>query len=145
MDVAAVLKSKGHDVISVRPDDTIAAAVKLLDEKNFGALVVSADGVTIDGIISERDIVRHLNRSGPSLLEAEVSTIATSNVTTCTPTDSVDSLMSTMTAGRFRHVPVVDDGRLTGVISIGDVVNCRVAELEDTNQQLNSYITGFQR
>lgn len=145
MDVAALLKSKGSEVVSVRPDDTIASAVGLLGEKNFGALVVSADGMTVDGIVSERDIVRHLDRRGADLLDDPVSSIATSTVTTCGPSDTVDSLMSTMTAGRFRHVPVVADGKLAGVISIGDVVKHRVAQLEDTNQQLNSYITGFQR
>ena len=145
MDVAALLRSKGSEVVSVRPDDTIASAVSLLGEKNFGALVVSADGTRVDGIVSERDIVRHLNTRGADLLGDPVSSIATSTVTTCGPDDSVDGLMSTMTAGRFRHVPVVDDGGLAGVISIGDVVKHRVAQLEDANQQLNSYITGFQR
>lgn len=145
MDVAALLKSKGTEVVSVRPDDTVAAAVRLLREKNFGALVVSADGSTVDGIVSERDIVRHLDSSGEALLDDTVSNIATRTVTTCSPSDSVDSLMSLMTEGRFRHVPVVEDGQLVGVVSIGDVVKNRVAHLEDTNQQLNSYITGFPR
>lgn len=145
MDVAALLRSKGSEVVSVRPDATVAAAITLLGEKNFGALVVSADGSSVDGIISERDIVRHLDKQGGDLLEQPVSSIATANVTTCAPGDPVDGLMSIMTAGRFRHVPVVDDGRLAGVISIGDVVKLRVAQLEDANQQLNSYITGFQR
>ncbi len=145
MDVAALLKSKGNEVVSVRPDDTIAAAVSLLREKNFGALVVSSDGSTVDGIVSERDIVRHLDSAGGALLDNPVSCIATTKVTTCNPADSVDSLMSMMTEGRFRHVPVVDEGLLVGVVSIGDVVKTRVAHLEDTNQQLNSYITGFPR
>lgn len=145
MDVAALLRSKGNEVVSVRPDDTVAAAVRLLREKNFGALVVSADGSTVDGIVSERDIVRHLDSSGGALLDDTVSSIATRTVTTCSPSDSVDSLMSLMTEGRFRHVPVVEEGQLVGVVSIGDVVKNRVAHLEDTNQQLNSYITGFPR
>jgi CBS domain-containing protein len=145
MNVEALLKSKGHEVVSIKPDDTIAAAVSLLEEKNFGALVVSVDGQSVDGIVSERDIVRHLGRRGAAILDETVASIATKEVKTCDPSDSVDGLMSLMTAGRFRHVPVVEDGRLTGVISIGDVVKSRVAELEDTNQQLNSYITGFQR
>ncbi|MDW3177046.1 MAG: CBS domain-containing protein [Acidimicrobiia bacterium] len=145
MDVASLLKSKGSDVVSVRPDDTIASAVRLLKEKNFGALVVSANGTSVDGILSERDIVRHLDARGGALLEDSVSSIATATVTTCDPADSLDDLMSLMTEGRFRHVPVVEDGRLVGVISIGDVVKSTVAHLEDTNQQLNSYITGFQR
>lgn len=145
MDVAALLRSKGNEVVSVRPDATVASAITLLGEKNFGALVVSADGSSVDGILSERDIVRHLDRQGAALLDQPVSSIATSNVTTCGPSDPVDGLMSIMTTGRFRHVPVVDDGQLAGVISIGDVVKLRVAQLEDANQQLNSYITGFQR
>lgn len=145
MDVAALLKSKGNDVVTVRPGDTISSAVSLLREKNFGALVVSSDGTTVDGILSERDIVRHLDKRGGALLDDSVSSIATSAVTTCGASDSVDSLMSTMTEGRFRHIPVVEDGLLIGVISIGDVVRATVAHLEDTNQQLNSYITGFQR
>lgn len=143
MDVASLLKSKGTEVISVKPDDTIASAVSLLKEKNFGALVVSSDGTAVDGIVSERDIVRHLDMRGGALLEDSVSSIATSTVTTCGTADSVDSLMSMMTEGRFRHIPVVDDGRLVGVVSIGDVVRATVAHLEATNQQLNSYITGF--
>lgn len=145
MNVAALLKSKGNDVVTVRPEDTVSSAVDLLEEKNFGALVVSADGVTVDGIVSERDIVRHLSRQGPALLDGIVSGICTSEVTTCGPDDSVDTLMALMTAGRFRHVPVVEEGRLVGVISIGDVVKHHVAQLEDANQQLNSYITGFPR
>lgn len=145
LDVASLLKSKGSEVVSVRPDDTVASAVKLLEEKNFGALVVSGDGHSVDGILSERDIVRHLSRRGASLLDESVSSIATSTVTTCDPGDSVDGRMALMTSGRFRHVPVVDAGRLVGVISIGDVVKTHVAHLEDANQQLNSYITGFQR
>lgn len=145
MDVAGLLRSKGNEVVSVRPDDTIATAVRILGEKNFGALVVSADGASVDGIVSERDIVRHLDKVGAELLDKSVSTISTKTVTTCDPGDSVDGLMALMTEGRFRHVPVVDDGRLVGVISIGDVVKTHVAHLEDANQQLNSYITGFQR
>lgn len=145
MDVAGLLKAKGNDVVSVRPGDTVAAAVSLLNEKNFGALVVSSDGMTVDGILSERDIVRHLHVRGGALLDDAVSTIATTTVTTCDPADSVDDLMAMMTQGRFRHVPVVEGGRLVGVVSIGDVVKSTVAHLEDANQQLNSYISGVHR
>lgn len=145
MDVAALLRSKGSEVITIRPDATVAEAVSLLEEKNFGALVVSADGTSVAGIVSERDIVRHLARQGAGLLDTSVSTIATAKVTTCEPSDSVEGLMSLMTSGRFRHVPVVEDGNLAGVVSIGDVVKTHVAVLEDQNQQLNSYITGFAR
>jgi len=145
MDVADLLRSKGQGVTTIRPDETIRVALDVLAEKGFGALVVSTEGETVDGILSERDIVRHLSRSGASLLDASVSSIATTEVSTCVPTDSVDELMAQMTSGRFRHVPVISNGRLAGVVSIGDVVKSRVAELEDSNQQLNSYITGFAR
>ncbi len=145
MDVAALLRTKGHEVTTVRPDETIADAVSVLEEKNFGALVVSSDGRSVEGILSERDIVRQLGRQGASLLDASVSSIATADVTTCEPSASIDSLMPMMTAGRFRHVPVVADGGLVGVVSIGDVVKHRVAELEEANEQLNSYITGYSR
>lgn len=145
MDVESLLRSKGQEVASVRPDQTVKEAVELLGEKNYGALVVSGDGSTVDGIISERDVVRHLAQSGPLLLDDLVSTIATPEVSTCSLTDTVDSLMVLMTSGRFRHVPVVESGKLVGVVSIGDVVKNRVAELEAENEQLNSYITGIPR
>ncbi len=145
MDVETLLRSKGQEVASVRPDQTVADAVVMLTEKNFGALVVSSDGQSVDGIVSERDIVRTLAQRGPDLLEDSVASIATSEVSTCSLTDTVDALMSQMTSGRFRHVPVVEDGRLVGVVSIGDVVKHRVAELEETNEQLNSFISGVPR
>lgn len=142
MDVAALLQSKGNDVVTVAPDRLVGEAVTLMETHNVGALVVSADGGSIDGILSERDVVRHLSRRGAELLEQMVSSIATAEVSTCEPGDSVDQLMATMTTGRFRHIPVVVDGQLAGLVSIGDVVKNRVAELELANNQLETYITG---
>ena len=117
----------------------------MLDQHNLGALVVSPDGSSVAGIVSERDIVRQLARRGTESLEEPISSIATSTVQTCTPQDSIDEIMATMTMGRFRHIPVIADGRLAGLISIGDVVKHRVAELELANSQLESYVAGVPR
>ncbi len=112
----------------------------LLAEHNIGAVVVSADGAVIEGIVSERDVVRRLNDLGADLLAAPVSSIMTTSVHTCGPGDAVDGLRDTMTEHRIRHVPVVRDGRLIGIVSIGDVVKSAIAELETEREQLVDYI-----
>jgi CBS domain-containing protein len=140
--VSVILQRKGHRVITVSPDATIAEAADLLATHNIGALVASSDGQTVEGIISERDIARCLPRMGASCLERPVREIMTSVVATCTPDDSIDSLMATMTERRIRHVPVIVDGALTGVVSIGDVVKFRLDELEVQAEALQRYVTG---
>ena len=130
---------RSHDVVTVRPDATVRELLGMLDEYNIGALVVSADGATVDGIVSERDVVRGLH-ADDSVLDAAVSTIMSSQVQTCEKDATVNELMSIMTERRFRHVPVVEDGRLTGIVSIGDVVKSRMSELEFERDQLDHYV-----
>jgi CBS domain-containing protein len=142
MDVSGILRLKGSEVATIRATQTVAEAVALLAERNLGALVVSPDGVLVEGIVSERDVVRQLGTHGPESLDAFVSSIATMPATTCHPSDGADEVMATMTNGRFRHLPVIEEGRMVGIVSIGDVVKNRVTELETTNHQLESYITG---
>ena len=145
MTVAAILQEKGTAVTTIEPGRTVAEALSVLDTHALGALVLSTDGRTVAGIVSERDVVRHLHRAGVGVLEAPVASIATAEVQTCRPDDSVDEIMALMTAGRFRHVPVVVEGELAGLVSIGDVVKRRLAELEIANNQLESYISGVPR
>ncbi len=140
MHVIEILGSKGREVATVRPTDTVASVVERLAEKGIGALVVSIDGGSIDGIVSERDVVRALASEGPALLDAEVSTIMTAQVWTCAASDTVEQLMSRMTEHRIRHLPVEADGVLDGIISIGDVVKSRVTELDEEARHLQGYI-----
>lgn len=140
MRISDVLNAKpSHDVITVRPDATVREFVALLAEHNVGALIVSTDGSSVDGIASERDVVRRLHTDA-AVLDGLVSTIMTAVVETCAPEDTVDDLMKTMTDRRIRHVPVVVDGQLTGIISIGDVVKHRIGQLEFERDQLDSYV-----
>ena len=140
MNVEQLLSGKGHDVISVQPHRTLAEAIRTLSEKRIGAVVVmGADGALV-GILSERDIIPALGDPGPSPLEIAVSRSMTSKVVTCRPQTSVDELMEIMTTGRFRHVPVVENGRVTGIVSIGDVVKHRVAAIEAESQAMRDYI-----
>jgi CBS domain-containing protein len=142
MRINEVLAGKGtHDVVTVPPDHTVRQLVAMLAEHNIGALVVSRDGASVDGIVSERDVVRRLN-DDESVLQAPVSTIMSPDVRTCEGGDTVHEVMALMTARRFRHVPVVKDGRLTGIVSIGDVVKSRMSELEFERDQLDSYVHG---
>ncbi|MEM8904649.1 MAG: CBS domain-containing protein [Actinomycetota bacterium] len=142
MDVRGILRSKGTEVATIAPDDTIAAAVDRLRSAGVGALVVSSDGDRVDGILSERDVVRGLADHGTSLLGDEVRQICTQQVRTAAPDDTVDQLMAAMTTGRFRHLPVEEDGKLAGIVSIGDVVKHRVSELEGLTADLQSYVSG---
>lgn len=141
--IAAILDRKGRDVFTIRPDATVAEAVEVLGEHGVGALVVSADDQRVDGILSERDIVRSIADDGPGILEARVDQVMTAEVTTCAPTATADQLMTTMTEGRMRHLPVVgDDGRMVGIVSIGDVVKSHIDELEVQAESLQEYVTG---
>ena len=137
--VDQILDAKGRDVATVAPDASIADAVRELAERNVGALVVSADGSSVDGIVSERDIVRQL-ASEPDVLSRRVADLMVHEVATCDCRTGIDELMGTMTTRRFRHVPVVQDGRLCGIVSIGDVVKARIDELATETQQLVGYI-----
>ena len=128
-----------QDVVTISPDATVRELIALLAEHNVGALVVSDDGERVTGIVSERDVVRQLH-SDTDVLERPVSQIMTTDVRTCSGSDAVTDLMQTMTEHRIRHVPVVADGRLTGIISIGDVVKSRIGELEFERDQLDTYL-----
>jgi CBS domain-containing protein len=140
MKVQSILKSKGGDVVTVAPDAAILDIADTLKQKGIGAVVVLGPGDAVAGILSERDIVRGLAEHGAKLSGKRASDLMTREVKTCTPDHSVDDLMKIMTEGRFRHVPVVDRGRLAGVISIGDVVKNRLDELEAETGALRSYI-----
>ena len=142
MKISDILRRKGHEVATVRPDDTVGSFIDRLAELRIGALVVSSDGQRVEGIVSERDVVKGLHASGASLLDRPVSSIMTVEVHTCEPSASVDDLMRLMTDQRIRHVPVVQDGLLAGIVSIGDVVKRRMDELQDERDQLVGYIRG---
>lgn len=142
MHVAAILKSKGPTIITVKPDSTVDQAARLLAVNRIGAvLVVDADN-ELAGILSERDIIRGLSEKGPAILHSAVQDIMTRRVVTCRPEDSVAVLMTRMTEGRFRHLPVVDNGRLVGMISIGDVVKHRLEEQTAEVESLRDYVAG---
>ncbi|MGO9559844.1 MAG: CBS domain-containing protein [Acidimicrobiales bacterium] len=140
MRIANLLASKGSVVATIRPDAAIGDAVASLAEHGIGALVVSRDGEHIDGILSERDVVRGLHDQESGFLTQPVSSIMSSTVYTCSPSDDTDSLMATMTDRRVRHVPVVEDGVLAGIVSIGDIVKTRIGELEKDRKELVDYI-----
>lgn len=142
MRISDILRHKGSGVQTVRGDATVADLLARLSNHNVGALVVSDDGETVAGIVSERDVVRRLHVEGANILHHRVRDIMTSDVATCGPAHAVDDLMRLMTERRIRHVPVLVDGRLAGIVSIGDVVLHRVGELEDERHQLESYISG---
>ena len=142
MNVESILRGKGDRVAIVAPNATIAVAVATLKREGIGALVVSRDGSAVDGILSERDIVHALADNGPALLEKRVDQLMTRRVFTCTPRDSVADLMGEMTRRRFRHMPVLRDGALAGIISIGDVVKARLDEMEYETTSLRSFIHG---
>ncbi|MGY1806170.1 CBS domain-containing protein [Blastococcus sp. SYSU D00669] len=140
MQISQVLRRKGHEVATVDAAVSVRDALALLAQHGIGALVVSADGNRIDGILSERDIARGLHQHGAGLLAEPVSSVMTAEVHTCPPTASVHDLAQTMTDRRVRHVPVVDGERLVGIVSIGDVVKARLDELEAERASLVDYI-----
>ena len=141
--VSKILETKSEGgVISVKPDSSVADAAALLSSKKIGTVVVSSDGNALDGILSERDIVRALGASGPGCLAQSVSELMTAKIITCAPTDRADGVLAKMTQGRFRHMPVMDDGKMLGLISIGDVVKARLAELSMEKDALEGMIMG---
>jgi CBS domain-containing protein len=140
--IGQILANKGRDVVSTRPAATIAEVAKLLKAKRIGAVVVMDDAGALCGIISERDLARGLADYGAKLLEMRVSQLMTSEVHTCTPDDDLEKLMKQMTEGRFRHLPVIRDSEMIGIISIGDVVKHRLHELESETHMLHDYIAG---
>jgi len=141
MNVRDILRSKGSAVETAAPSTRVSEALTTLDAKRIGAVVVTGDDRAVLGILSERDVVRALARKGPAALDGPVADIMTTEVVTCTGGDSVQWLMERMTEGRFRHLPVVEDGTLAGMISIGDVVKARLAEIEAEAESLRDYIT----
>jgi CBS domain-containing protein len=140
MQVSGLLSTKGPDVVTVGPDVDVARVAALLSQHRIGAVVVSGDGSAIDGIVSERDIVRALADQGAAALEEPASSIMTSEVVTCDTGTTVEQLMGLMTERRIRHVPVVEGGALSGIVSIGDVVKNRLNDLETETQVLHDYI-----
>lgn len=140
MRISDVIRRKGAEVVTITPDDTVRRLLDLLAEHRIGALVVSPDGSTVAGIVSERDVVRHVQRAGTDVLDQTVAQIMTADVTTCGPDDDVEHLMRLMTDQRVRHIPVVADGALLGIVSIGDVVKHRIDELQSERDQLVGYI-----
>ncbi|MEP7332709.1 MAG: CBS domain-containing protein [Terracoccus sp.] len=142
MKISDVVRSKGDGVVTVKPDETVSSLLALLNEHRIGAVVVSLDGSSVDGIVSERDIVRHLHLKGSDILSAPVSSIMTSDVTTGSASDEIADLAGTMTELRVRHVPIVDgDGKLAAIVSIGDIVKFRLNELQSERDQLRDYIS----
>jgi CBS domain-containing protein len=142
MRISEILRRKGSDVATVAPDTTVRTLLATLAERNIGAVVVSPDGDTIAGIVSERDVVRSLHARGAELLDTPVSAIMTSAVRTCAPDDRVDGLRRTMTDHRIRHLPVVHEGKLVGIVSIGDVVKSAISELATEREHLVEYLQG---
>ena len=140
MNVSEILERKGNRVVTVAPEDPVRSVVATLSSNGFGAVIVSSDGSSIEGIVSERDIVRQLGREGERILDQPASSIMTTPVKTCALSDKVDQLMTRMTEHRIRHLPVAEDGALAGMISIGDVVKWRVTELERDMGHLEDYI-----
>lgn len=142
MRIHDILSRKGFDVMHVKPDSSVTALVALLKEHNLGAVVVSPDGKGVAGIVSERDVVRRL-ADGPEFLGEPVSSIMTSEVRTCAPKDTLQTVMAVMTERRVRHLPVLDDeGGLMGIVSIGDLVKSQIAELQFERDQLEGYVSG---
>jgi CBS domain-containing protein len=140
MRIADVLRSKGSDVVTVPPDTSVRDLLTVLAEFRIGAAVVSADGATVDGIVSERDVVRSLAERGASVLDEEVELIMTREVTTAVPDDTTTGAFVVMTEQRIRHIPVLVDNRLVGLVSIGDLVKRRLSELEIERDSLEFYI-----
>jgi CBS domain-containing protein len=139
MTVRSILDSKGHNILSVEPDTKLSAAIRILGERKIGAVLVMSQG-KVDGILSERDIVRVLAERGAKVLDEPVNEVMTRKVVSCRQSDTVGGIMEMMTIGKFRHLPVVEDGQVVGLISIGDVVKWRVQEYEREQEALRDYI-----
>jgi CBS domain-containing protein len=139
MTVRAILDSKGHHVQSVEPGVKLSAAIKIMADRKIGAVLAMSKG-RLEGILSERDIVRVLSECGAAALDEPVSAVMTHKVVSCKQSDTVSSIMETMTSGKFRHLPVVEDGKVVGLISIGDIVKWRLKEYETEQEALRDYI-----
>jgi CBS domain-containing protein len=140
MNVAAILKAKGRAVSTARPDSTLLSIAEKLSSKKIGAIVIVGDNGHVAGIISERDVIRVVGEKGASALSLPVSDVMTRNVVSCRESSVLDELMETMTKGRFRHLPVVEDGALVGIISIGDVVKHHIAEVQMEVSAMRGYL-----
>ncbi len=140
MQVQTILNAKGSEVITVKPDSSVRDLATLLRENRIGAVIVSNNGSLIEGIVSERDIVRQLTDFGPKFLSVKVNKIMTRDVLTCAPTDTVDTCMELMTGRRIRHLPVAVAGKLTGLVSIGDIVKAKMDEIRLEAESLKQYI-----
>ena len=138
--MSEVLRRKGATVITITPDRDVRELLGLLAEHGIGAVVVSEDGAGVAGIVSERDVVRRLHLDGNEVLAGPVAAIMTTDVETCSPPDELEQLMAVMTEHRIRHLPVLEDGRLVGLVSIGDVVKHRISEVQAERDQLSDYI-----
>jgi CBS domain-containing protein len=142
MTIAGILKHKGHNIISVTPEMIIAEVAKVLAARRIGAVPVIDSAGQLLGILSERDIVARLAEHGHDTLEMTAAQLMTADVTTADPHTSIDEVMAIMTNGRFRHIPVVEDGHLTGVVSIGDVVKAKISDAEHEVDSLRAYVVG---
>ncbi len=140
MSISEILRRKGSTVITAGPHESVAELVSLLGRHKIGAVVVVEDGRTV-GIVSERDVVRRLGEVGAEVLSLRVADLMSADVVTCGPDDALDDIAEQMTERRIRHLPVLADGELAGIVTIGDVVAARIRELEQTRVQLESYIT----
>lgn len=141
--VGQILKEKDiSNIVTIGPDQTIAAAADLLSSKKIGAIIVQTQAGGYDGILSERDVVRELGKEGASVLTRKVSELMTKKLQTCVPDDTALAVLERMSAGRFRHMPVIDGGKLIGLVSIGDVVSARLAQLSMENSALEGMIMG---
>ena len=142
MSVSIILAQKGNEVVTVSSQSTLADAVDILAMRKIGAVVVVDKGQTVCGILSERDIVRQIAETGAEALSGSVSHCMTSNVVSCDTSETIDGVMEKMTAGRFRHLPVIEDGNLVGLISIGDVVKLKIEQAERDANEMKRYIAG---
>lgn len=140
MKVNSILRSKGHKVVGIKPDATVLAATQTLKRQSIGAVIVSELGDGVDGILSERDIVYALADRGVEVLDLAVSELMTTQVMCCVPDDDLDKVMDVMTSQRIRHLPVKDDDKLVGIVSIGDLVKYRLDELQSERDSLKEYI-----
>jgi CBS domain-containing protein len=140
MNVASILSAKGTSVLTAPPNTRIGEIVGTLKARRIGSIVISSDGIRVEGIVSERDVVHGIAQHGPAVLEREVESVMTRHVITCSPNDSVHDLMIRMTERRIRHLPVVERGCLCGIISIGDVVKFRLEEVQAEAEAMRQYI-----
>lgn len=142
MRISEVLRRKGNQVVTIRADATVGDLVQLLAEHGIGAVVVTDEADAPAGIVSERDVVRRLHEAGPDYLSSAVSAIMTADVYTCSPEDEVEAVARDLTERRIRHLPVLVDGRLAGIVSIGDIVKQRIDELQSERDHLENYLQG---